>query len=253
MTLHRYCHLVLVARFPSPGTCKTRLIPRLGEVGAYEFSLASLTDILHLYAKLPVRKTLLYTPTDARPALIQFIQDEKLQSSWEIHPQAPATDLGGRLRVGLGFVKTESWSEEEKSESDPKCRWPLGAVSFIGMDCFDLSPSDILQSMTLVSPTTAYMSPASDGGYVLLTLPLNCSDKVFDGIPWSCEQTGKVQMTRLAEAGLSCTLGVVRDDVDTPQDLEKLWEKRGQKLDRYPRTMEYLKTVMTDRTLKSQS
>jgi hypothetical protein len=234
MTVQQHYHLALVAKFPSPGTCKTRLIPHLGEDGACAFSLAALCDILHLFKTLPVRKTLFYTPSTARSAVAGLLDRESLQSSWEFQAQVPAPNLGSRLRAALEHLQTLSHTAQGL----------VGSVTFIGMDCFMLSPSRVQQSMSLVSPTTAHMLPAHDGGYVLLTVPLSCSGSVFDRIPWSCDRTGKVQVTRLAETGLSCVLGEVLDDVDNPEDLERLWDAREHELLLYPRTMRYLQTVM---------
>ncbi|KAK9236454.1 nucleotide-diphospho-sugar transferase [Lipomyces kononenkoae] len=243
MTDQQHRHLVLVARFPSPGTCKTRLIPRLGEEGACAFSLAALTDMLHLFATIPVHKTLLYTPITAGPAVASFLETESLQSSWEIQPQVPAADLGRRLRAALEHVQGLT----------PNNEWSSGSVTFVGMDCFDLCSSRIQQSMSLVFPTQAHMLPARDGGYVLLTVPLGSNGTVFDRIAWSCDRTASLQIIRLAEAGVSCLLGEMLDDVDNPEDLERLWKARKHKLNQYPRTIKYLETVMKCGTEKHGS
>lgn len=182
MSQHASSHLILMARFPSPGKCKTRLIPRLGAEGACAFALAALSDLLHLYASLWLRKTLLYTPESAREEIEEFLRREQLQDAWGIYPQVTTPDLGGRLRGALGYVKGLSQDQESASLQ-------TGSVTFIGMDCFDLDTARIQRSAALVTPTKAHVLPARDGGYVLLSVPVNCQDAIFDRIPWSSSST----------------------------------------------------------------
>ncbi|EER27043.1 hypothetical protein CPC735_023790 [Coccidioides posadasii C735 delta SOWgp] len=234
-------HLALFARLPSPGKCKTRLIPRLGAEGASTFAQAALIDILHLFSTNPsaCQKTFFYTPTTAHEEILHLLRQESLDSSWSIHPQPDHPDLGARLSDALihlrNRLKTTVASLAEQS------------VTFIGMDCFDLTPTLVESSMACISstPKVAHMYPARDGGYALLTVPLGCdAERVFRNIPWSCERTGAVQIERLREAGLSCVVGEVLGDVDDPADLEELWMKRDGRKREYPRTIAYLESNM---------
>lgn len=228
-----------MARFPSPGKCKTRLIPRLGAEGACAFALAALSDLLHLYASLWLRKTLLYTPESAREEIEDFLRREQLQDAWGIYPQVTTPDLGGRLRGALGYVKGLSQDQESASLQ-------TGSVTFIGMDCFDLDTARIQRSAALVMSTKAHILPARDGGYVLLSVPVNCQDAIFDRITWSSSQTCAAQIKRLVETGLECEIGEVLDDVDEPEDLDRLCSRRADKLTNYPRTMKFLEAAMSD-------
>ncbi|RYO75179.1 hypothetical protein DL764_010573 [Monosporascus ibericus] len=196
-----------------------------------------------MLAPLPVYKTLFYTPASAREAVSHFLDTHSLKSSWDFQPQVSGPDLGYRLAGGLEQARARLQGAKLGSSS----------VAFIGMDCFDLTPSRILGSFSLASASSAYMLPASDGGYVLLTVPLGCPSIIFDRIPWSCERTANIQITRLAEAGLSCILGEELGDVDEPEDLEQLWKSREQKRLTHPRTFKYLETVMKDSNQDSQA
>ncbi|KAL2356352.1 nucleotide-diphospho-sugar transferase [Cryomyces antarcticus] len=224
-------YLALFAKSPSVGSSKTRLIPRLGPHGSALFALAALTDTLHLFSALPIHKTLFYTPSTARPALLSLLRSESL-TSWEIQPQIHSPDLGSRLAAALEHSRTRTTF--------------AGTVAFIAMDCFELTPSHIERSIAMASTGTPYMLPASDGGYVLLTLPPTCPPTVFDRISWSCDQTARLQIERLEEAGLGCTVGESLSDVDEPADLDQLWAGRTTKVLMYPRTVRYLEAVMTE-------
>lgn len=236
-------HLALFARFPYPGRCKTRLIPRLGEDGACLFARAALVDILHHFAEMVCcRKTLFFTPETARPDLLQLLEEESLLSLWDLEPQVDSPNLGDRLFKGLEHIQSlydDVWL------AGPTARTPT--ATFIGMDCFDLTRATVEDSMCLVSSTQnrAHMIPADDGGYTLLTIPLPCDSRaIFDNVPWSCSQTSHIQGRRLEDAGLSCMIDEPRFDVDEPKDLERLWELRHGKRDAYPRVFGYLETVM---------
>lgn len=236
-------HLALFARFPYPGQCKTRLIPRLGVDGACSFARAALVDILHHFAGLLcARKTLFFTPVTAMPHILQLLEEESLLSLWGLQPQVDSPNLGDRLFKGFEHIKSLEDDVLLADEITSK-----STVTFIGMDCFDLTCATVEDSMSLVSstPDKAHMIPAVDGGYTLLTIPLNCdSNTIFDSIPWSCSQTGYVQRKRLEETGLTCLMDEPRFDVDEPNDLERLWESRHGKHDAYPRVFEYLERVM---------
>lgn len=230
-------HLILVARFPSPGKCKTRLIPRLGAEGACAFALAALSDLLHLYASLSLQKTLIYTPESAREEIEEFLRRAGLQGSWNIHPQIASPDLGGRLRGALEYAQGLCKDQDGNLQA--------GSVTFIGMDCFDLDPARIEQSATLATLSKARILPARDGGYVLLSVPSSCQNTIFDRIPWSSSQTCAAQIERLVETGLECDVGETLDDVDEPEDLDRLWQARGDKLTAYPRITKFLGAVMS--------
>lgn len=232
-------HLALMARFPSPGQGKTRLIPRLGINGACSFARSALLDQLHLLAKTTTcRRTLFYTPESARTEILELLEHEALSSSWGICLQAQTPDLGGRLCAAVDHVRANFAGTPNDAEQ---------TITFIGMDCFDLVGSVVEESMAAVSanPNTAFMIPACDGGYVLLTVPLDCDAKrVFSDIAWSTDETGHMQMERLAEAGLSCNVGETLPDVDEPADLDSLWQALRAKQKVFPRTFDFLAGVM---------
>lgn len=234
--------LALLARAPTPGRSKTRLIPALGADGACEFAKAALTDLLHLMATIPsCRRILFYTPAESRAGLQSLLNQEGLGSSWQLECQSDTPDLGGRLSGALEVIQQTFGSEGSKATPRP-------SVTFMGMDCFDLTPERVQNSMHAVSECSgkAHMHPALDGGYVLLTVPLHCDAKtIFSEIAWSTNQTGKMQIQRLNAAGLTCDLGEELPDVDEPEDLETLWERHSSSSD-FPRTMRYLNEVMPD-------
>jgi glycosyltransferase A (GT-A) superfamily protein (DUF2064 family) len=241
--------LLLFAKFPSPGSCKTRLIPRLGALGASDFALAALIDTLHLFADLRrvVKRTLFYAPVSSRPLVISLLSSQNLTTKWSIQPQSESSttgkdDLGYRLSSAL----SQTYSREGISP---------GCVTFIGMDCFTLLPMHVEKAIKAATETEkAYMIPAKDGGYVLLCLPTLCPETVFQRIPWSCERTGRVQRDRLDEAGVGCLMGEEMPDIDEVEDLDQLWDElRGNGMTglmrTHPRTAAFLEAHMTQNSV----
>ncbi|GAB7359200.1 hypothetical protein MBLNU230_g5267t1 [Neophaeotheca triangularis] len=241
-------YLGLLARAPTPGRSKTRLNPRLGPDGACTFAKAALTDLLHLTGTLPsCRRILFYTPATARPELQALLKSESLNDSWELQCQSETPDLGGRLSGALDFIQNSHRSPTQSTAGVVSVSRP--SVTFIGMDCFDLTPGTFSTAMHWPSTHhgNAFMIPAYDGGYVLLTVPLDCSgEAIFSQISWSSDQTGQMQVQRLMDAGLTCDVAQALPDVDEPADLDGLWKTREDKQTPFPRTMAYLSTVMSE-------
>lgn len=75
---------------------------------------------------------------------------------------------------------------------------------------------------------TAYVYPASDGGYTAIVLPRAARPAdCFADVKWSAADTCLSQLAALSRAGLRCVVGQTYDDVDELADLVAL-EKRMQ-------------------------
>lgn len=236
-------HLVLFARFPVPGACKTRLIPKLGAEGAALFARAALIDTLHLFSSLPVTRTLCYTPPESAQAVQSLLDSESLGTIWRCRPQCKEPGLGARLAVALRDLQSNSDSLNERNTST--------SVTFIGTDCFDLFPARVQCAVDSVTATSspspspsAYMLPALDGGYVLLSFPLNAPLSIFDDIPWSSDKTAAVQKVRLQQAGLRCVLGETLLDVDDGDGLAAFMNGRENSRPRFSRTVQAVEDIL---------
>ena len=163
-------HLLLFAKCPTPGSCKTRLIPHLGTQGASRFAHAALIDLLQLLSETPIQKTWLYTPPEAHQNALEIITRERLLGTWQLHPQTNdlGDGLGNRLCAAFAWIKNGILPEEMESSS----------VTFIGMDCFELTAEMVLNAAQDAAKGVAQILPARDGGYVLLSAP-QCSCKLF--------------------------------------------------------------------------
>ncbi|MFP3874539.1 MAG: TIGR04282 family arsenosugar biosynthesis glycosyltransferase, partial [Thiohalophilus sp.] len=168
MTANTQTTAVMVfARAPIPGQVKTRLIPVLGEAGAATLHAAMLEYTLNKVSRLADTATRLYCQGDRQHPVFRHATD---RYALNLYPQQGA-DLGERM--ANAFV-----------DSLAHCQKAL----VIGCDCPALSPKDLQNAINALDEQEAVITPAHDGGYVLLGL--RCfSPRIFTDIDWS---TGRV-------------------------------------------------------------
>lgn len=208
--------LVMVAKLPVPGKSKTRLAARIGDNQAAAFSRASIGDLSRRLSRLPnCKRILLYAPATEDAICAFELLLGNATSQWELLPMVSVT---GSSLVSSNLTVQLSAAVSRLQERG------CGPILFIGSDCPDLPDSTIQHAFSTVcaDPKKAVLCPASDGGYVLLGLPVGASTGVFDGVAWSCEETLKSQTAALEREGLQVTIGETYIDVDEFPDLEVL-------------------------------
>ncbi|PWN87268.1 hypothetical protein FA10DRAFT_198978 [Acaromyces ingoldii] len=222
-------HICVVAKYPYLGTVKTRLEPALGKGGARDFAELALIETLQSFVGVALSRLVWsYAPAVAQADVERLLRDNDLSQDCDAQPQPDAGDLGDRLAAAVA-----SCSRPMKAAT--------GTCTLVGTDCFALKREHVHRAIQRVQDglgKTAYMIPASDGGYVLLTVPLGLdSAKAFGNIRWSCPQTAEDQSRRLSELGLDVELGPTLQDVDEPGDLASVVEGDSTS---FPRTRQWL-------------
>jgi glycosyltransferase A (GT-A) superfamily protein (DUF2064 family) len=102
-----------------------------------------------------------------------------------------------------------------------------GTVVFLGMDSPELPVEEIVASL---SAREALLCPANDGGYGMLSVPLQApADKIFQGIRWSNPLTALAQIKALTDANLAIRLGRLMYDIDEPEDVAALCQRLAAK------------------------
>lgn len=191
--------IAVLAKAPIPGLTKTRLIPYLGAAGAAALQawLLRRTVATALEADLgPV--TLWCTPDTTHPDFIDLAADGRLGLR-----RQPAGDLGARMHRALA----ESLA-------------PAGTL-VIGTDCPALGPSHLQQAAAALATHQAVVTPAEDGGYVLIGM-CRSNARVFDGVAWGSEQVIGQTRARLREIGWFWKEFAPLWDVDRNEDIERL-------------------------------
>jgi rSAM/selenodomain-associated transferase 1 len=194
--------LVLFAREPVAGRVKTRLVPLLTAEGACRLYRAFLEDAARIYAD-PAWFPVVDAEPDPDASEIAAI----FPQPWRLERQAPG-DLGARLTAAF---------DRERS---------LGAdvVLAVGSDHPALSRRSLaLLFASVLDGEDAALIPARDGGYCAIALSAAVdAGAVFRDVPWSSPGTLEATLDRLREARLSVALAPPADDVDRPDDLERL-------------------------------
>jgi glycosyltransferase A (GT-A) superfamily protein (DUF2064 family) len=195
--------LVLMAREPTPGRCKTRLIPRLGPAGAAAFFASVVADRLagHQRAHRHLGLYLAHSP-DPAPALAAL--RDRHGPAFELLAQR-GPDLPARME---GVFET-LWSRGH------------GKVVMTNADSPWLPPGCVERARALLEDERSIvLGPDRGGGYYLVALcqPLSGLFRAADGAGSSYERTSR----RARASGrpvheLPATL-----DVDRPADLDHL-------------------------------
>jgi uncharacterized protein len=165
--------IIVIAKEPVAGRCKTRLCPPLTPAQAASVAEAALVDTLAAVAATPAARRLLVL--DGRPGAW-------LPSGFDVVPQP-----NGALDVRLGAAFDAA----------------RGPALLVGMDTPQLTPALLRAgARALMSEgLDAVFGPAFDGGYWAIGLRRPRAE-VFTGVPMSTEVTGEAQRRRLGELGL---------------------------------------------------
>ena len=195
--------LLLFLRFPEPGRVKTRLIPRLGAVGAAEVYRRLVEDAAGK-ARALARPGLLCAAFAEPPERLEEVR-RWLGPLFLTVAQAEG-DLGRRLEEAF------TWAFK---------RGARRAVA-IGTDCPGLTVSLLLEAFQNLALNDAVLGPALDGGYYLIGLSRSIPE-AFETIPWSTSSVLEATLGRLAAQGASFRLLEALRDLDTPEDYEALY------------------------------
>jgi uncharacterized protein len=191
--------VVVFARAPVAGRCKTRLIPALGAAGA-----------ARMHRRL-VEKTLLTAAATGQPCQLWCAPDSghgffrhcRRQHGVALRRQARG-DLGRRMSRAIDQSLAAGWRK----------------VLVVGTDCPALSVHDLASAAAALEHRDTVLQPAADGGYVLLGArrPLGSA---LRGIQWSSGAEMRQTLRRLGGGGACSTLLPVLWDVDHPADLRR--------------------------------
>jgi glycosyltransferase A (GT-A) superfamily protein (DUF2064 family) len=197
--------LVVIAKECLPGKVKTRLHPPFSLEQAAELAAASLDDTLRAVSSLPATRRVLAFDGIQPPAGSEY---------YDVIAQ-PTGELD--TRIGAIFDQCS------------------GPTVLIGMDTPQVS-AEVLAPVFDVWPdgTDAWFGFANDGGYWALGLA-EPDGSLIRGVPMSRPDTGRRQLDRLEERGLSVRMLPELVDVDTVEDALKV--SAGAPAGRFARTL----------------
>jgi uncharacterized protein len=197
--------LVVMTKAPRPGESKTRLVPPLTFEEAATLARALLIDQLnHLAEFRGASLFIAYTPADCAP-LIHALAPRP----FSCFPQA-GKDLGARMREAFRYLFAEGFER----------------VVLIGSDLPPLPAQTIDAAYAALSGRDIVLGPTMDGGYYLVGMSRLIGD-VFAGIHWSRADVLDRTLKKISGAGLRYELLHLWHDIDTPEDLVRLYQQRN--------------------------
>ncbi len=192
--------VAVFAKAPVPGGVKTRLAASVGEERA-----ASLHERLAIHAigtaiASGVGPVELWCAPDTDHPFFSRCEREQ---GVELHAQ-----VGANLGVRMENAFARAFAAHR-------------ALVLIGADCPALAPRHLAEAASAVAAGEAAVSPAEDGGYVLVALARPVPH-LFEDIAWGGEGVMAATRERLAASGMPWRELETLWDVDRPEDLQRL-------------------------------
>jgi rSAM/selenodomain-associated transferase 1 len=210
-----------MARYPSPGSVKTRLASQIGAEAAWRLYDAFVRDLADRLQALELPLTWAFWPPDA--------PFQTLMPGTRCVPQVGG-DLGERLEHAVGgcFDVVQA------------------PVIVIGVDSPHLALARVREAAeALGAGVDVVLGPALDGGYYLIGLRAP-SAVVFRGIAWGSSSVLDATLARARGAGLRTQLLEPTFDVDDADGLRALREVLDGGEVELPRTRAALRAALAD-------
>ncbi len=195
----------MLARWPAPGRCKSRLVPGVGRARA---------------AAIQARLTQhgLAAAAEARRALTGSGLQVVLAASG-LGPRAAAR-WGRRLGVDRVVAQgSGSLGLRLQRQLLRGCREGAAAVVLIGSDLPALAAEDLVGAFRALEHSALVLGPAGDGGYWLIGRR-QATPLLFTGIAWGSHRVLAQTLQLAGQAGLEAALLAERHDLDCPADLD---------------------------------
>ena len=192
--------IVIMAKAPTAGFAKTRLIPALGAEGAAQLAKQMLQHTVQTAIGAQLGVVEICAAPDPTTAVWRNLN---LPSAVAWRAQGDG-DLGERMasvteRVILGGE----------------------AILLIGTDCPAIDARTLSSAVTALQQHDACLLPTFDGGYALLGLT-KFNATLFDNMPWSTSVVAKETLLRTRQLGWKTHVLPTVHDIDEPTDLQYL-------------------------------
>ncbi len=202
--------LIVFTRFPEPGKTKTRLIGRLGAVGAADLQREMTT---HTLAEARV-----FAARGGAGVEVRYEGGGEAQMSETFGGDLRYVPQGGG-DLGDCLVQAIATAFEERART----------VLVIGSDCPGVTADLLERALDLLrgEARRVVLGPALDGGYYLIGLG-RVVPELFEEVAWGTEHVLDQTIERARRAGLEVRLLEALADVDRPEDLDVWYTIRDQ-------------------------
>jgi len=209
--------LILFAKEPIPGQVKTRLIPALGEQGAYLLYCKLVNLMLATFANVEYANFTIYTDSNKYSSLKHF------QSYFAQYPSLKiqqGDNLGKKMYHAMAqelHILKQRTKQSAKQREENK----TDKVILFGADCPFLTEEIMQQVFLALENNDIVFVPTNDGGYVLIAAK-KIYPEVFENISWSTSQVMLQTCQNLNKLGCQYQLLEPISDIDEPNDLVRL-------------------------------
>lgn len=200
--------ILIFAKAPIPGQCKTRLIPALGAAAAAKLHQQLLIQTLHMASQTGLCPIELWChPTHDHDFFLQCAIEYPLT----LHQQQ-GHDLGQRMHHAI----------------DASLQQSRQAI-LIGSDCPVITTDYLRCALTaLEQKNDAVIGPVEDGGYVLIGLQRSAS-YLFNQINWGSNQVFEQTQQRLKQLNFKWHELETLWDIDRIEDWLRYQEHKKQR------------------------
>jgi rSAM/selenodomain-associated transferase 1 len=195
--------VILMAKYPTAGRVKTRLMPDLTADQAAAVHRVFLQHLVRRLDRLaPAELVICFDPPDQADRMRDLLANTAALS---FIPQCGG-DLGARLASAARDVAARH-----------------RRLLFLGVDSPDVPVAHLFKAAELTEQAPVSLSPTTDGGYWSLGLRSNVdAETLLTGIPWSSGNEAMATLQSAESLGLTSATGLAWDDVDYPADLRRL-------------------------------
>lgn len=193
--------LLFFVKYPEPGEVKTRLAEGSSHEQAATFYRTFVEEKLAELDDCSAEVIICFTPETARNDMQQW-----LGTKHRFIGQKGA-DLGRRMENAFREAFFMGYER----------------VVLSGSDIPALSPAIVEEGLAALTPGTACLGPADDGGYYLIGFHRQgLQPTIFQGMEWSTDMVFQQTVTRLEDAGVDFHELPQLEDTDTIEDVETL-------------------------------
>ena len=222
---------VVVTKWPTEKKSKTRLAAHIGDKLAVNFVRTALQDLIVYFSKeikklnklharkktnIVFEKFVLFTPNKNRDDLLNLIEnglkefETELSNDWNLIAMKNENMKTSNLTDKLNCCFDDLYSNKYNIN---------GSITCIASDSFDIRLSHLNLCLLHSNNHRAYIIPAIDGGYVMLSCPYldatniiyknarndkNGNVKIFNNVHWSSNDTCISQIEAFKNCGIDC-------------------------------------------------
>ncbi len=196
--------LMIFAKYPTPGRCKTRLAKVIGDRAAAELATAFLRDSVRRFETVDGTEVRVFGDTEKADTFVELLGHCRFE------PQGGG-DLGARMRRSFARLF---------SEGRPGIA--------LGADTPGLPLTRVAQACATVRRGEVALGPSVDGGYYLLGLPrpFDGWERLFDGLDWGRRTVLGQTRDVLRSCGVAWTELEPARDIDEWRDLVQWVEEQ---------------------------